>query len=294
MLHFPTNLPEILVVKFNILGCFLEIIVDAIRDFQVKDLVDIFVVSTVIYQILRILHGTRSMQVVVGIVLLGIISWMGTSYQLYSINWLLENFFDSFIIILVILFQEEIRSALVSFANRQSFFRQLKSDDREEDINELVDGVWALKNNKCGALIVLKNHNALGEIIESGISLNSNIHREVFLAIFKSPGSIHDGAVVVDKREIIAAGCFLPLAKNADLSRSLGTRHRAGIGVTEGRDSLAVVVSEETHKVSLCISGKIVEIEDPFSLRRYLTFLWGTGNQIDEILPRTYGDVENE
>lgn len=272
----------------------MEIIVDAIRDFQVKDLVDIFVVSTVIYQILKILHGTRSMQVGVGIVLLGIISWMGTSYQLYSINWLLENFFDSFIIILVILFQEEIRSALVSFGNRQSFFRQLKPNDFEEDINELVDGVWALKKNHRGALIVLKNQNALGEIIESGISLDANIHREVFLAIFQSSGSIHDGAVVVDKSKIVAAGCFLPLAKNTDLSRNLGTRHRAAIGVTEGRDSLAVVVSEETNKVSICISGKIIEMEDPFNLRRYLTFLWGTGNQIEDILPRTYGDLENE
>lgn len=272
----------------------MEIIIDALRDFQVKDLVDIFVVSTVIYQLLKILHGTRSMQVVVGIVLLGIISWMGTSYQLYSINWLLENFFDSFIIILVILFQEEIRSALVSFGNRQSFFRQLKSDDREEDINELVDGVWSLKRNKKGALIVLKNQNAIGEIIESGIKVDADIHRELFLAIFQSSGSIHDGAVVVEKRKIVAAGCFLPLAKNTELARSLGTRHRAAIGVTEGRDSIAVVVSEETNKVSLCVSGKIIDMEDPFSLRRYLTFLWGTGNQIDEILPRTYGEIENE
>jgi len=272
----------------------LEIIVDAIRDFQVKDLVDIFVVSTVIYQVLKILHGTRSMQVGVGIVLLGIISWMGTSYQLYSINWLLENFFDSFIIILVILFQEEIRSALVSFGNRQAFFRNLKPDDLEEDINELVDGIWTLKKNKKGALIVLKNQNALGEIVESGISLESNIHRELLLAIFQSSGSIHDGAVVVDKRKIMAAGCFLPLAKNTNLARNLGTRHRAAIGVTEGRDCLAVVVSEETNKVSICISGKLILMEDPFSLRRYLTFLWGTGNQLEDILPRTYGDLENE
>lgn len=272
----------------------MEIIVDAIRDFQIKDLVDIFVVSAVIYQVLKILHGTRSMQAVVGVVLLGVISWMGTSYQLYSINWLLENFFDSFIIIMVILFQEEIRNALISFANRQSFFRQLKVDDREEDINELVDGVWLLKQHKKGALIVLKNQNPIGEIIESGISLDSNIHRELLLAIFQSSGSVHDGAVIIDKRKIIAAGCFLPLSKNTDLSRNMGTRHRAGVGVTEGRDSLAIVVSEETNNVSLCISGIVVEIEDQFNLRRYLTFLWGTGNQIEEILPRTYGDVGNE
>ena len=272
----------------------MEIIVDALRDFQIKDLIDIFVVSTVIYQLLRILHGTRSMQVVTGIVFLGIISWMGTSYQLYSINWLLENFFDSFIIILVILFQEEIRSALVSFANRQSFFKQIKSDDREEDINELVDGIWELKKNKKGALIVLKNHNALGEIIESGITLDCDIHREMLLAIFQSTGPIHDGAVVLDHRKIVAAGCFLPLSKNLDISRDLGTRHRAAIGVTENRDTIAVVVSEESSKITLSVSGKLIEMEDQFSLRRYLTFLWGTGNQINDILPRTYGDVENE
>ena len=272
----------------------MEIIVDAIRDFQIKDLVDIFVVSTVIYQILKILHGTRSMQVVVGIVLLGIISWMGTSYQLYSINWLLENFFDSFIIIMVILFQEEIRNALVSFANRQSFFMKFKTDDREEGINELVDGVWDLKKNKRGALIVLKNQNALGEIVESGLMIDANIHRELLLSIFQSSGSIHDGAVVVDKNKIIAAGCFLPLAKSLELSRDLGTRHRAALGVTEGRDSLAVVISEEKNDVTLCAEGKMIPIEDQFSLRRYLTFLWGTGNQVEDILPRTYGDVGSE
>lgn len=272
----------------------MNIILDALKDFQLKDLVDIFVVSTVIYQFLKILHGTRSMQVVVGIVLLGVISWMGTSYQLHSINWLLENFFDSFIIILVILFQEEIKSALVSFANRQSFFNSIKVDDREEDISEIVDGIWNLKKNNVGALIVLKNQNALGEIIESGVVIDSTIHREIFLAIFQSNGSIHDGAIVVDKRKIVAAGCFLPLTKNLNLERTLGTRHRAAIGITENRDAIAIVVSEETAQVSLCVSGRLLEMDDQFSLRRYLTFLWGTGNQIDDILPRSYGEVENE
>ena len=272
----------------------MTIILDAIKDFKLKDLVDILVVATVIYQFLKILHGTRSMQVVVGIVLLGIISWMGTSYQLYSINWLLENFFDSFIIILVILFQEDIRSALISFASRRSFFKSIKMDDREEDISEIVDGVWSLKRNKVGALIVLKNQNSLVEVVESGIELDAKIHRELFLAIFQSSGSIHDGALIIDKNSVLAAGCFLPLTKSIDVERNLGTRHRAALGVTENNDAIAIVISEESSVVSLAFSGKLIVIDDQFSLRRYLTFLWGTGNQIDEILPRTYGEVESE
>ena len=153
-------------------------------------------------------------------------------------------------------------------------------------------GIW--KKNNVGALIVLKNQNALGEIIESGVVIDSTIHREIFLAIFQSNGSIHDGAIVVDKRKILAAGCFLPLTKNLNLERTLGTRHRAAIGITENRDAIAIVVSEETAQVSLCVSGRLLGMDDQFSLRRYLTFLWGTGNQIDDILPRSYGEVENE
>lgn len=272
----------------------MTIILDALKDFQIKDFIDILVVATVIYQFLKILHGTRSMQVVVGIVLLGIISWMGTSYQLHSINWLLENFFDSFIIILVILFQEEIRNALISFASRRSFFWSIKVDDREEDISEIVDGVWSLKVNKVGALIVLKNQHGLGEVIESGVVIDSKIHRELFLAIFQSGGPIHDGALVVDKRLIVAAGCFLPLTKSIDVERDHGTRHRAAIGVSENFDAIAIVVSEENNNVSIAVSGQLIPIDDSFSLRRYLTFLWGTGNQIEDILPRSYGEVESE
>ena len=152
-----------------------------------------------------------------------------------------------------------------------------------------------LKKNKKGALIVLKNHNALGEIIESGITLDCDIHRELFLAIFQSTGPIHDGAVVLDHRKIVAAGCFLPLSKNTDISSepwAQGIELR--LASPKNRDTIAVVVSEENSKITYVYRASLLKWRTSLVLRRYLTFLWGTGNQINDILPRTYGDVENE
>ena len=272
----------------------LDFITELWQQIHFKDLFDILAVSIVIYQLMKILHGTRSMQMVLGIVLLGVISWIGTTYELYSINWLLENFFDSFIIIVVILFQEEIRTALISFTNRQAIFKQFKKDDLDEEINEIVESVWFLGREKIGAIVALENINGLGNYLETGMMLNSNIHRDLIFSIFQEKSALHDGAVIIQKNKIAAAGCFLPLSKNPDLERHLGTRHRAGLGLSEATDAIAIVVSEESGEVKVCFNGKFYEMKDQFTLRRYISFLWGTGEEVEDLLPKRMENVESE
>jgi len=264
------------------------------QQIHVKDLFDVLAVSIVIYQLMKILHGTRSMQMVLGIVLLGLISWIGTAYELYSINWLLENFFDSFIIIVVILFQEEIRAALISFTNRQAILKQFTKDDREDEINEMVESIWYLGKERIGALIALENTNGLGNILETGMILNADIHRDLIFSIFQEKSALHDGAVIIRKNKIAAAGCFLPLSKNMDLDRQLGTRHRAALGLSEITDAIVVVVSEERGDIKISFNGKFYEMKDQFTLRRYITFLWGTGEEVEDLLPKRMGEVEIE
>ena len=166
----------------------MEIIIEAWRQFQWKDLIDIFVVAFVLYQFLKVVRGTRSMQMVIGLFLLSFISIIGKFYDLYSISWLLENFFESFIIILVILFQSEIRAALIAFANRKTFGAIRNNEDKEIETAEIIEAVWALKDKKIGAIIALQNSESLGHISQTGATLDAKINRELILSIFNPKG----------------------------------------------------------------------------------------------------------
>lgn len=263
----------------------MQVITEAWRFFEFKDIIDVFCVGLIFYQFIRILRGTRSMQMLLGIILLGVVSIVGRTYKFHSINWLLENFFDSFILILVILFQEEIRSALVAMANRQTFFKKLKDVDLEEVINEIVEASWDLKVKKTGAIIAIENKSGLNNILESGTILNSVVHRDLLLSIFNPKSPLHDGAVVIQKNKISAASCFLPIDSKANSSNHIGARHRAALGLSQLVDALIIVVSEETGDLSLCFEGKIRPIPDSFTLKRAIKYSWGTGEDLEQILP---------
>lgn len=239
-----------------------------------NDIFDIIIVSIMLYQVLLIIQGTRAVQMLIGLLLLFVLYWFGVNFELYALNWLLEHFFDSFIVILVILFQDQIRSALASVGGRGLFPKYAENKNDSEAFEEVIEACNVLSKKKIGALIVFERTNGLLNYINTGTKLNSQLHADVLYAIFQSSSPLHDGAVIISHGKISAAGCFLPLSKNIEIDRHLGTRHRAALGVSELTDAVVVTVSEETGKISLCLNGSFYECNSENALRQYLNHIW--------------------
>ena len=239
-----------------------------------KDFVDIFIVTILIYQLLLIVRGTRAAQMIVGLGVLFCLFWLGITFKLYSLNWVLAHFFDSFFIIVVVLFQDQFRSALASVGTRRNIISTFAKDEHDFEIDEVVDACGALSKEKIGALIVLERKHGLLNFVNTGTRLDSRIHSDIIYSIFESSSSLHDGAIIIQNGKIAAAGCFLPLSKNYDIDRHLGTRHRAALGLTEGTDALVVTVSEETGKMNLCVEGIFYLCKSEKELGQYLRHIW--------------------
>jgi len=218
------------------------------------DLIDIFLVALIIYRLLVMIRGTRALQILFGMVLLFAFYLGSEIIGLYSLNWLLSTFLGSFILVVVILFQQEIRRALARFA-RNPFASAVVVE--AEFAEELVRSTTALANRRIGALIVLEKETGLNEYIDEGIQLDAAISRELLVSIFLPSSPIHDGAVIIRGGRIVAAGCFFPLATDVELDKDLGTRHRAGIGVSQETDALVLIVSEERAQVSIAREGRL-------------------------------------
>lgn len=238
-------------------------------NFRFIDFFDIFVVSFILYQFFKILHGTRAVRIFVGLSALTSLYWISLSMELYSLNWLLKHFFDYFFVILIILFQEQIRSALASFG-RANIFLKKGYDLYSYQIEEVVSACGALSRDKTGALIVFERYQGLYNFSQTGTKLDCKIHSDILYSLFQVTSPLHDGAVILFQDRIQAAGCFLPLSKNLDLDRSLGTRHRAALGVSEVSDAIIVIVSEETGKMSICVGGSFTACVSENQLREKL------------------------
>ena len=239
-----------------------------------KDFVDIFIVTVLIYQLLLIVRGTKAAQMIVGLGVLFALFWLGVTFKLYSLNWVLSHFFDSFFIIVVVLFQDQFRSALASVGTKRNFLTVFAKDEYEFEIDEIIEACGALSREKIGALIVLERTHGLLNFVNTGTRLDSRIHSDIIYSIFESSSSLHDGAIIIQNGKIAAAGCFLPLSKNFDIERHLGTRHRAALGLTEVTDAVVVTVSEETGKINLCVEGIFYLCKTEKELGQYLRHLW--------------------
>lgn len=244
-----------------------------------KDLLDIVLVSLLIYQAILIIHGTRSVQILSGVGLLMVLFWFSLSYRLHSLAWVLQHFFDSFFIIAIILFQDQIKSALASVGSR-NFLGLSNSEASEIELEEIVEAAGALSRSGVGGLMVFERTNGLSNYIETGTKMNSEIHSDLLYAIFQSSSSLHDGAVIIRRGKIAAAGCFLPLSKNIEIDRHLGTRHRAALGLSEVTDAVVVTVSEETGAISIAFGGRFYPCEGEKHLRQYLKQVWAGGFQL--------------
>lgn len=236
-------------------GIFTDLITTVPR-LTVTAVVDILLVAILIYQCVMLIRGRRAARVLVGIGLIVFIYLISIAANLELLRTLLETMAPYSAFALIVMFQSEIRRALSSLGER----RWLAFGSRLENLevaDEILFAVTNLAQNKIGALIVIEREVGLRTFIESGVPVDSRVTRDLLLAIFQPGGSLHDGAVIVQGGRLAAAACFLPLTMNPELSRKLGTRHRAGIGVTEESDCLSIIVSEERGVISLAQMGEL-------------------------------------
>ncbi len=240
-----------------------------LANFRFIDLLDLTVVALIVYRFLMIVQGTRAYQMLFGIVALAVLWWISQFYELYSLSWLLQRFFDYLFIILIVLFQDQIRSALVSISSTRIIGRS-GSTKFDQQIEEVVAACSALSRERTGALIVFEKNHGLLNYSSSGTRLDARIHSDIIYSIFQTKSPLHDGAIIIYSGMIQAAGCFLPLSKNVEIDRHYGTRHRAALGITEISDAVVVTVSEETGRINICYDGVFHYMENEEQLRKNL------------------------
>ncbi|MBM7853892.1 diadenylate cyclase [Desulfohalotomaculum tongense] len=241
--------------------------------FNLINLLDIFIVALVLYKLMLIIKGTRAVQLIKGIVVLLVATTVSSWLELYTINWLLRQTMTALVVALPIVFQPELRRALEQLGRGKFFARSfinLGEEDRSRMINEVVRAVQVLSKNSIGALIVIERVTGLEEYIDTGIKIDGVISSEFLINLFVPKTPLHDGACIIRGDRVAAAACFLPLT-DAPLAHDLGTRHRAGVGITEYSDALAVIVSEETGTISLAQEGEIYRMLDETTLKQKLT-----------------------
>ncbi len=254
-----------------------------IKTFSFSDAVDIVLVAVIIYYLFKLLRQTRAAQLVKGLAVLVIAYALSAIFDLTMVNVILTTVFEFAVIILVIVFQPELRRMLEHLGRSNisggSFFSSItnKNDDLSavwaKAINDVADAAMVFGHSKTGALIVFERHTMLSEIASSGTELNSSTSVALLGNLFFNKAPLHDGACIIREGKILSAGCILPLTDNTRLSSSLGTRHRAAIGMSEESDAVVVVVSEETGIVSIAVGGKLIRELDRKELVDKLTEL---------------------
>ncbi len=240
--------------------------------FKITDLIDILVVSYIIYRILLLIQGTRALQMVAGLTILVFLYFFSEILQLLTLNWLLHTFLSSILILIIIIFQDDIRKALAQIGTAP--FAKIQAQ-YSFGIEEVVKAVSAMAEKKIGALIVFEREISLNDYLEGSTLMEAKISEELLISIFNPKSPLHDGAVIISEGRIKAAGVVLPLSTNPDIAKDLGTRHRAAIGITEVTDAVAVVVSEERGQISIAVGGKITRDVTPATLRKMLSQLLG-------------------
>jgi diadenylate cyclase len=236
--------------------------------FPLRDLIDIALVAYVIYRFLLLIRGTRGVQMTFGIAVLLLVYWISRYLDLVTISWLLSNAVTYIVILIIVLFQNEIRRGLANIGKTPVL--GWHSRQRSEVFEEITQAATTLASRKIGALIVIERDIGLKNYIENGIVLDALLAFDLLVTIFNPNTPLHDGAVIVQNNRVAAAACFLPLTLDPYHSKELGTRHRAAIGITEETDAVAVIVSEETGVISIAMDGKITRNLDAITLRASL------------------------
>jgi len=253
----------------------LEILNRLFSNIRIRDVIDIIIVAAVFYKVFKLIRETRAEQLIKGIFVIFVfekISGEGL-LELYTINWILKNTMTVGVIAILIVFQPELRRGL-EYIGRSRFFTksflEIKGESLSKIVEEIVEACASLSRQKIGALIVLERETGLNEVVETGTKINGVVSSNLLINIFIPNTPLHDGAVIIKEDMIKAAACFLPLTDNMNLSKELGTRHRAALGISERSDSLAIIVSEETGAISIAENGTIARHLDSKTLKQIL------------------------
>jgi uncharacterized protein (TIGR00159 family) len=239
-----------------------------------QDVVDILLVTLVIYRVFLVIRGTRAMQILLGLAVLGLAFVASEHFELFTLHWILSAFLSSIILVVVVLFQNDIRRAL-AHVGTGSFWPYRDSGAADPQvIEELMKAAVSLANKKVGALLVLQRETELRDHVDQGVRIDGELTKELLLSIFLPYSPIHDGAVIIKDKRVLWAGCFLPLTTRLDLDAEFGTRHRAAVGITEETDAVVIVISEERGAISLAINGRVTRDLDAAGLRRVLLRLF--------------------
>jgi diadenylate cyclase len=246
--------------------------------FRWRDALDILLVAALIYRILTLFRGTRAVQITIGLAVLAGAAIGARALELTSLVWLLDHFWSFWVLALLVVFQPELRRAL-AWIGQGRLLQSVLGDGSEgvRVVHEVVRTTESLASRRIGALIVLERSTGLRQYAELGVALDALVSADLLMSLFLPYSPLHDGAVFVQGHRVVAAGCFLPLSRNTELGRALGTRHRAALGIAEETDAVAVVASEETGRLSLAVAGRIETIDDGEALRRRLEELMGLG-----------------
>ncbi len=246
------------------------------------DIIEVLIISVLLYKVLAWIKESKAWSLLKGIVIILLFVMVAAMFSMTTILWIAKNIFGVAVTAMVVVFQPELRKALEQLGKRKVLSQFFTFDNRiigerfsDETINEITRGSFEMGRAKTGALIVIAQNDSLTDYEKTGIMLDSVITSQLLINIFEHNTPLHDGAVIVRGNRIVSATCYLPLSENYDLSKELGTRHRAGVGISEVTDSMTVIVSEETGRVSVAYEGKLTRNVDPEQLKEMLRLIQG-------------------
>ncbi len=238
-----------------------------------KNTLDILIVAFIIYRLMLFIKGTRAIQMVIGLILFGFVYLLSEYFELTTTHWIMEHFWSVLLIAIIILFQPEIRTMLAEVGQRpiiSSFFKY----EGQQVMGEIIKAVMILSEKRTGALIVLERETKLRPYVQVGAILMSRVTERLIVTLFQTQTPLHDGAIIIGGNRIFAAGCYLPITLRNDISKYLGTRHRAAVGISEETDAVVIVVSEETGTISIAEKGHLHSNLSEDSLRERLQLLF--------------------
>ncbi len=236
---------------------------DALSFIRWQDIIDILVVSFIIHRIILLIQGTRAVQMLAGIIVITVIYFVSKQFDILTLHWLLKTFLSSILLVVIIVFQHDIRRALTQVGKTP--FHKIY-DVEAQDLSEIVRAITYMAKRRIGALIIIERETGLKDYVESGHYIDARLVRELLISIFLPSSPMHDGGVIISKGRIHSTGCVLPLSQNPNIKKRYGTRHRAALGLSEETDAVIIVVSEETQEISLVKQGNITTILDENAL----------------------------
>jgi uncharacterized protein (TIGR00159 family) len=232
-------------------------VLEIINNFRFWDVIDILIVTVIIYRIILLIRGTRAVQMLIGIVIVLGLYIISIRVGFFTLHWVLNNFIASIVLVIIVIFQDDIRRALTRVGRNPFISSSVENIEKVEVVEEIVRACQTLVEKRIGALIVLERKTGLNNYIEKGIFIDGCIQKETLISIFQPTSPLHDGAVIIQEGRIAAAGCLLPLDTDMEVTVTFGTRHRCALSLSKETDALVIVISEEKGTISLAIGGKV-------------------------------------